>query len=136
MGASKTVNNTSTYIDSYDLSAYAGQNKRIAIHCESDPDMGVLAFPNFSVTNGTQVDVKENITQEEMIYPNPAKDVLYFSESFSALEIYSVTGQLVYHERLSADNHSISVSQLEVGIYTIRLIGADGSIHIQRLIKQ
>lgn len=58
------------------------------------------------------------------IYPNPASDILNVRlENFrnSSISIYSVDGQLIKTESLSADNNKILISDLSNGIYFITI---------------
>jgi len=62
------------------------------------------------------------------LYPNPANNVLNvfhekLSKSNSDIEIYNSLGQLVMHvENRSANGkHSIDISELESGIYTLMI---------------
>ncbi len=61
------------------------------------------------------------------LYPNPAKDYLnvnFTSNSNGEIEILNNVGQIVYSEKItksSNSNHKISTSNLESGIYFIRI---------------
>ena len=52
------------------------------------------------------------------------------------VEVYSMTGQLVYSEKMVEGNNSISISHLETGVYAIRLVREDGNYSTQRFVKQ
>lgn len=66
--------------------------------------------------------------KEINIYPNPAKDIIYYVLSdlngANAIEIYSYLGQLVHKQTLNDIKGSIDISQLRSGLYIIKANGA------------
>lgn len=61
------------------------------------------------------------------LYPNPAAHVLNIScPGFARLQIVNMLGQVVYIQEASGDAQ-IDVSDLEKGVYFVRVVGAHGS---------
>ena len=65
------------------------------------------------------------------VYPNPAKDEISIqTENFGKAEVYSVTGQKV----MESTSNSINVSQLEAGVYLLKVLDLDGNSETQRIV--
>lgn len=79
--------------------------------------------------------LQENTETTTNVYPNPVKDVLYLEgvNKNSDIEIYSTLGNLVATEQCNSEDTEINVSDLENGIYILRVTETDESI---RFIKQ
>ena len=69
------------------------------------------------------------------IYPNPVHDILFIEPALqnAAWMIYDVTGRMVASGRL--DENSIDASQLESGVYLIRIVTGD-SENSARFVKE
>jgi len=68
------------------------------------------------------------------VYPNPASDVLYLEDgrNFKQVQIFSLTGQMVYHsEELT---RSINLNGMPKGIYTLQAKGFDEQLHYAKFI--
>ncbi len=61
------------------------------------------------------------------VYPNPVKDKLYISQlnEKSGVEIYNLQGSLMLIDKKVFDGKSIDVSDLDKGIYLVKIIGND-----------
>lgn len=113
----------------------------------------------FTVTTITEIDsegyiVGETVPSEEAcatttpdgvaefstafnIYPNPVNDIL-FIENGSNIEqvtIYNVTGVMVYSEECTSNNVQVNVSDLEAGVYIIKVRTEDNET-IKRFVKK
>ena len=71
-----------------------------------------------------------------MVYPNPARNVLYIEngENTTAI-IYSITGQEMGQYRLDGQLNEINVSNFESGLYVIRIIGDNNEVSTQKFLK-
>ena len=71
------------------------------------------------------------------IYPNPVNDVLHIENSgnINKVSIYTVTGVMVYDEECVDNNLVINVSELQSGVYIIKIITEDNEV-IDRFIKK
>lgn len=65
-------------------------------------------------TNAIEVQSDKNFT----VFPNPGRDVIWFTQPIKEFDVYSITGKLVMTQ-LSAVNR-IDVSSLEEGVYLIK----------------
>ncbi len=68
------------------------------------------------------------------IYPNPVKDILYFSEEVSNIKITDVSGRMV--KEFSASVKSFDVSGLAKGIYMITASSKLGKVVSEKFIKE
>jgi hypothetical protein len=64
------------------------------------------------------------------VFPNPVKNLIYIQSSANTiyLNIYSVSGEIVYEKTLTSTNHQIDISHLKSGVYIIRLTGLNRKI--------
>ncbi len=116
-----------------DLSDFDGQNIYVAFILESyDAFIGCVDNIKF-LGSTSSLDKVENT--DFFIYPNPANDVVTISgASGSQVYIYDLMGRVVLKDEATRDNHSISIANLETGIYTVRIIN-NGVASTSKLIK-
>lgn len=117
-----------------DLSAYDGQDVFIAFILNStDAFIGLVDNIKFL----GQVSGINNIeTNNYSIYPNPATDLFNISGAQGAkLNIYDAIGRVVLQDNVKSDNQSISISNLNPGVYTVQLIN-NGQVTSSKLIKK
>ena len=109
----------------YDLSAYEGQNIRIAIHYIGN-DSFVLQTDSFKV-EGT-LGINENEISDFEYYYNPLNDLLNISssESLANIQIYNVLGQKVIEETINDFNYQIDLSGLSTSIYFVKVESENG----------
>ena len=131
--APQTYTNEDFERHSIDLSAYDNQVIRIGIHVTSDANMYGVVIDNFTVEG--QVGVNENAANTIAIYPNPATTVLNVNaEGYNTLEIVNLLGQTVYTANATS-NMQINVSNLNNGVYFVRMNGENGTA-TQKFIKK
>ena len=131
--APQTYTNVDFERHSIDLSAYDNQVIRIGIHVTSDANMYGVVIDNFTVEG--QVGVNENAANTIAIYPNPATTVLNVNaEGYNTLEIVNLLGQTVYTANATS-NMQINVSNLNNGVYFVRMNGENGTA-TQKFIKK
>ncbi len=77
------------------------------------------------------------------IYPNPVKDLLQITVDNTAginanIEIINSQSQLLISKKLNSNTQpaGINVNSLSPGLYFIKIISSDGSIQVQKFIKQ
>lgn len=70
--------------------------------------------------------------KEIQIYPNPVKDILYFSQLIKLGEIYSVTGKKIMNFK-NADE--INISHLSKGAYILKLHLNQNKTEVRNFIK-
>lgn len=99
----------------------------------TDPDMS--NNQSCITINRGEVAISENVVSEASIYPNPATSVLNVSAAgYNQVEIINMLGQVVYSNSIS-NNAQINVSDLNDGVYFVRLSGANGTT-TQKFIKK
>lgn len=106
--------------------------KYVAINCTSND---VFALFIDDITISAQISVADYINNTISIYPNPATTVLNVeAEGFNTVELVNVLGQVVYSAN-ATNNMQINVSNLDNGVYFVRLNGANGTA-TQKFIKK
>lgn len=79
----------------------------------------------------TETSVNEYVKQNLEIYPNPATDVVFIQncdEKDAEYVIYNAMGQEV---KRGTTNHQISISDLNKGLYIIKIGGKSGKLVIE-----
>ena len=106
--------------------------KYVAINCASSD---IFALYIDDITINAQSSVADHTTSTFSIYPNPATSVLNVeAEGYNTIEIVNVLGQVVYNANATS-NMKINVSNLNNGVYFVRLNGANGTA-TQRFVKK
>jgi hypothetical protein len=84
------------------------------------------------------VGIKEQKSNEDdfQLYPNPVKEVLNlkFSEAFqnAEMELYTIHGSLISRSKLKSQ---LNTSDLNDGVYLIRILKSDGTITNKKFVK-
>lgn len=95
---------------------------------------------NIYVPDGLGI-LESNTNNENILfYPNPATDILYFKQKngqrkIETMRVIDCLGKVVKTYTGNISN-SISVKQLETGMYFIETTTSDGNKYMQRLIKK
>lgn len=66
-------------------------------------------------------------------YPNPANDVLHVQDNVKSVKLFTLLGKEI---EISLENNSINISNLDKGIYLVRLILTDDKIVNSKLMKE
>ncbi len=81
--------------------------------------------------NGPVLKVVEEVVSVEMknvntvsVFPNPASDVIYFSEVIMSVQLYSITGALVMESNVASGQ--INISDVQPGLYIANIKTLDG----------
>jgi hypothetical protein len=88
--------------------------------------------------SGFAVSVSSVAIEVPHIYPNPSHGILNIELPLAkdaSVKIYSLTGQLMLQQSITAKNMSIDVSMLSPGMYLTN-ITADGKTTVEKLVKQ
>ncbi len=73
------------------------------------------------------VSIDKSVSNEDVkMYPNPAEDVLYFSNLSCEyeLKIYDVAGKLVKHANINTSNSFVHIEAMKSGIYFVELLNS------------
>ena len=83
--------------------------------------------------DGVNTGINHSISDDNInVYPNPVKDVLYIDNSeFTSIEIYDSRSALVYR----GYNENINVSELNTGLYFVKVNLKDNTYNIKKIIK-
>ena len=96
---------------------------------------GVSGSSNVAcVTYGESV---EELNASFNIYPNPVNDRLYIETEveIEKVEIYTITGVLVYNEQCTMNNLQLDVTNLNSGVYFVKVVTDNGEI-VKRFVKK
>ena len=91
----------------------------------------------------TILGIGDFVVKQFIIYPNPAKNTLYFEvpneviSTFNTITIFSLNGSLIESTRFNRfiNESKISIADLQEGIYIIKLESEQGSF-LSKFIKQ
>jgi hypothetical protein len=70
------------------------------------------------------------------LYPNPTADVFTIDKSTAKVEIYSVTGQLVKAFDAQASYYMFDVSDLNTGMYLVKITDTENRQSTTKLIRK
>lgn len=83
-------------------------------------------------TNDNVLSIIEQATSVVSLYPNPVKDALFIDgPGFTSIEIYDTKSALVYR----GYNQKINVSELNKGLYLVKINLKDHTYNIKKIIK-
>jgi hypothetical protein len=72
------------------------------------------------------------------VYPNPASGMVTVrsTEVFSRIDIFNMTGEKIFSVSAEGTKTEINLSQLSAGVYILKLVKADGSAVMRKVIKK
>ena len=96
-----------------------------------------VTFNNFSKQyNFADVLAVDQFAKELFsIYPNPASNNFSIKGNFEKAQVYTISGQLV-KTFVSSDNNQFSISDLNTGIYLVKVSDANNNSKTLKLIKE
>lgn len=118
-----------TWINLMDNTTISVTNTATAINIEAG---GFRIFGNQSALKSDNFDVLSTIS----LVPNPASDMFLLNADFEKVQVFSITGQLVKEFNKTSENYQYSISDLNQGIYLVKVIDADNHEKTMKLIKQ
>jgi len=79
----------------------------------------------------------DTITKAVVVYPNPVKDILNINgaDIINNIELYNVTGQLVYRANTNAKDATVNMENFPAGVYMLTLY-SNGAVKKQTIVKQ
>jgi Zn-dependent metalloprotease len=129
--------------DTYVIPSYASLSNAISQNCDAvitqSPAVGSIVAPgtytvtmtatsgttatcNFTLTVTPNLSVAQNVKENVVIFPNPAKNQITIKgefESNESITIFNLLGQKVIERNSISNEEKIDVSKLESGVYTI-----------------
>lgn len=93
-----------------------------------------IQMPSFNATNDL-TNIHEPIAENSdiLIFPNPARNYISFSETISKGEIRSLDGKLLTN---SLSDNRLDISDLVPGLYFIRITDLNNKIQVVKMVKQ
>jgi hypothetical protein len=118
----------------FDLSAYDGQEVYVAIQCVSQ-DAFVFMIDDVMIWSVTGIE--ENEAENFSIYPNPATNLVNIESAspISSIRIINYTGQVVYNQNVSGSNVQVNTGDFPAGVYFVNIRTAEGTTTQKLLIK-
>ena len=71
------------------------------------------------------------------VYPNPGYDIIYVDGLYgsNSYTLYNLTGQVIKTGIIDADDHEVSISHLNAGIYILKVDTYHGAVY-HKVIKE
>ena len=89
-------------------------------------------------TYSTYYDAVDDVLEDNvMIYPNPSNGIVHISSrnEFSCCQIYNLQGKLLIDNKLSDKNGSIDITNLDFGLYILKIQYSDNIIQYYKIFK-
>ena len=82
--------------------------------------------------------IDENTTESVLFYPNPVDDVIYMRDDVVAVEIYDLVGKMLENSQkgIWKNVEEIRVTDLESGVYMMRIFTQTGNVVTKKFIKK
>lgn len=97
---------------------------------------GAAYIDNIKINN-IQLGVQAVQSKKLITYPNPVKDILKIDlpkgEKTKVIEVYNAVGQKVAQ---FSDQKEISFNNLKAGLYLVKVLTDDNSVHTTKIIKE
>lgn len=97
---------------------------------------GAAYIDNIKINN-IQLGVQAVQSKKLITYPNPVKDILKIDlpkgEKTKVIEVYNAVGQKVAQ---FSDQKEISLNNLKAGLYLVKVLTDDNSVHTTKIIKE
>jgi len=129
------------------INAYSDATFAFAADIDGDNNMDVISVYGHAGHNtrgevswhkneGTSLSIEENsISSSFVVYPNPSNDIINISskKNISQIIIYNEKGQSIF-SLLNKDK--IDISNLNKGLYFLKIIDKNGFVSIKKIIKE
>jgi glycosidase len=84
--------------------------------------------------------IKELYTRDNalLVYPNPVKDILFFSneDGIRNIRILDMSGRMVYNRNIAQDRAEVNLENLNKGIYLVEIVDNKNNTRIEKIVKQ
>jgi len=107
--------------------------------------VGVLQANNKAVINSAESNNNINTTAvflidaqvyENILFPNPSPDMVFWKAKLVSLQIYSELGAMLYQNKELEQINSVSIADLPKGIHIAKMTTKEGAVYLQKIIKQ
>ncbi len=110
-----------------------GTEVQFNVHDMGNNMQTTLTSPVYSMACGVNVEEAPAKKTEMQLYPNPTKNNvnLVGLEKGTSVEVYDLTGRILFKDKAQSDRMEISVSKWNTGVYLVRAAGKT-----MRLVKE
>jgi len=110
-----------------------GTEVQFTVHDMGNNMQTAMTSPVYTMACGVQVEETPTKKTEMQLYPNPAKNNvnLVGLEKGTSVEVYDLTGRVLFRDKAQSDRMEISVSKWNAGVYMVRAAGKT-----MRLVKE
>lgn len=110
-----------------------GTEVQFTVHDMGNNMQTAMTSPVYTMACGVQVEETPAKKSEVQLYPNPATSNVQLTgiEKGVSVEVYDLTGRVVFKDRAQSDRMEISVSKWNAGVYMVRVEGKT-----MRLVKE
>ncbi|WP_072998010.1 T9SS type A sorting domain-containing protein [Epilithonimonas mollis] len=115
---------------------YNKSNTLYVISTEQPNNNQVTNFRNVVISKiniDGNLSILESKKQKLILYPNPATSFIYFSKKINSIELFSKEGKKI---ETTTANKSLSVSNLNKGIYILKGVDENGNAISEKFIKK
>jgi chitinase len=133
----QTINTTTDYLTwethSFNTALDSGHHV-LTVHLSS----GWMNVNWLEFTNVTGIEsIYGNRNNQQIIYPNPATNTIYFTEDVSnTISVYSLNGALIQEFSIANNQRDLDISELNAGIYLLKIQNQEGKIFYNKLVKK
>ncbi|MDC0869817.1 fibronectin type III domain-containing protein [Flavobacteriaceae bacterium] len=120
----------------YDLSAYEGQDVRIAFY-SSTTDQNAARLDDFTLDAFSTLGTATNTLEGFTLYPTIVKEELNFrsQNNVEAITVFNLLGQKVFSGAPNTNNSSINLSKLRPGVYVVK-VSVEGKTGSYKIVKE
>jgi len=118
-----------------DLDSYLEGSMYFAfVYYSNTTEASTWEVDNIMITGMDDSGIEDVDQKFAQIFPNPSNGTfnIQLNEGFDLLEVYSLTGQIVYSSEVSGLNISVNLSGAEQGMYFIRLTNQENGLSISK----
>jgi len=128
--------NKGPYVEN-SMSVIQTEENKFVIAGSCEDSMRTNDFWVFKINLKTESIVKLSNESDINIYPNPANDQLTIDGSIknSLIQIYNISGNIVYHNYSKTNNFSINLNKYHKGVYFVKIINKNQTITKKLIVK-
>jgi hypothetical protein len=120
-----------------DVSGFNGTAVYFAfVYLSDGSDSETWEIDNIMVTGVEGAGIEDVAQKYAQVFPNPSNGNfnIQLNKEFDILEVFSITGQMIYSNEVTGLNVSVNLSDAEQGMYFIRLTNQETGISISKRI--
>ena len=118
-----------------DVSGFDGTDVHFAfVYLSDGSDSETWEVDNIMITGMDDSGIEDVAQKYAQVFPNPSNGTfnVQLNEEFDLLEVYSLTGQIVYSNEVSGLNISVNLPDAQQGMYFIRLTNQENGLSISK----